>query len=159
MWRVEGNQRAVQRDDVAFRQQRFERRVGKAQQVGQKRVAAHVVGEHAHAEAASDADGVQADASRADDAQRLSLQVESGEHGAFQMAGADLVVGLVHLAREHQDQREGVLGDRVFAVRGHVGNGDPALAAFGEINVVEAGGARGDQARGRELVQSGCVEL
>ena len=94
-----------------------------------KRIAANVKGQHAHAKPARDANHVQPDVPRADHADRLALQIEAGQLRQVHAAAAHLQDRLVHFPRQHEQERDGVLGHGILSVRGHVGNRDAAAAA------------------------------
>ncbi|MNT35990.1 hypothetical protein D3C72_1720450 [compost metagenome] len=72
-------QRQVQADDVGLGQQRGAIDIAEAELIGQQPVLRHVVGQHAHAEAAGDADRRLADAAGTDHAEGLAVQVEADQ--------------------------------------------------------------------------------
>src|SRR5439155_12170421 len=131
-----GRVRAVKRNDVGGAQQLVERNVAEIQHLGEQRLAPEVVGDHLHPEALGDLDGVQANPPRAHDAQGFSRQIKTAQRLERDVARQSVDKSFVDVSRQGQDQREGVFGDGVLAVRGDICHGDAALAAEGQINVV-----------------------
>ncbi len=97
-----------------------------------------------------------ADAAHADDAEGQFVQAADGHEVVTRpFARADLVGGEDELAHEGQDERGGVVGDLVGTVLGGVGDGDPALPAVLQVNVVHADAVARDHLQVRALVHDG----
>jgi hypothetical protein len=102
-------------------------------------------GEHPAAEAEHDPGEHRADLAGADDPDGPAVQVEAEQAVQREVALADPVVGPVDLAVEREDQADGVLGDGVGRVAGDADDAQAEAARGGEVDVVEAGRAQGDQ--------------
>ena len=119
-----GRQRAVQRDDVARREQLVEAEEARAELGLDRLVGAPpaAVGD-LHAERARAARRRGADLAEADDAERLALQARA-EHVVHVPAPADLAadhaLALAEAPRDHQDQRHRDVGRRVGEHAGRV---------------------------------------
>ena len=107
----------------------------------------------AHAKPARNSNHVQPDVPGADHSDRFALQIESRKLGQVHPAAAHLQNRLMNFPGQHQQQRNGVLGHGIFAVRWDVGNGDTPGAAGLHVNVVKSGRARGNEFQFRQLVQ------
>lgn len=142
-----GAERSVERDDVRPAEQIIKRGVLVAKELREGGVGLWVEGEHFHAEAEADANDVEPDVSGADHSQRLSFEVEPLESLEAKVPLAGAHVGLMHVAREGEDERKGVLGYGVLAVSGHVRNENASLAGGCEVDMVETGRASGDEAK------------
>ncbi|MNO97301.1 hypothetical protein D3C76_890040 [compost metagenome] len=147
-------ERAVQADDVRLAEQPVELDELAADGLDFA-VRVGIVGQHTAAEAGHDAGEHHADLAGADHADALAVQVEAGQAVQREVAFAGAVVGAVQVAAERQDQADGVFGDGVGRVGRHPHHGQPERPGGGQVDVVVAGRAQGDQARaaGSELFQ------
>ena len=96
----------------------------------------------------------------ADDAGGAAVELAAQQAVEGEVALAHAVPGAVDLAVQRQDQRQGVLGDGVRGVGGDADDGDAGARGGGQVHVVEAGAAQGDQLRaaGRQHAQRIGVE-
>ena len=138
-------ERAVERDDVALAEDRFERDVLEIQFARVFGVRVRIVRQHAHPEAAQQPDERASDLARADHADRLAAQVESHEAADGEIALADAVVRPVDLPVQRHEQRERVFGDGVGRILRHADDLDPELAGGLQVHVVIPGAAHGDE--------------
>ena len=150
---VSGKQRAVQRDDVGAREQLGQLDVA-GTELAHSLARERVAGQHAHAEAVQDADHRRADDAGADHPHGAAVQVEAEQAVEREVAVAHALVGAVDLAVEGQDEGHGMLGDGVRRVGRHAHHPQAERRRRGQVDVVEAGRAQGDQlhaARGERL--------
>ena len=134
-----GRQRHVHGDEIGARQEVGQ--IVRQLHLQAARAALHeigIVGDDVHPERNRAPRDFAADAAHADDAQRLAVQLGSLERFAVPLARHHGGVRLRNLARQREQQREGVLrgGDRVSARRVH--DHDAALGRRGHIDVVHA---------------------
>ncbi|MCY1289334.1 hypothetical protein D9M70_384230 [compost metagenome] len=141
-----GCQRAVQADDLRFAEQFVERQVAGAEGL-HLGVGDGVVGQQLAAEAGHDAREGGADLPGADHADALADQVEAGQPVQAEVAFAGAVVGAVQAPVEGQDQRHRVLGHGVRRVGRHPCHGQAEALCGGQVDMVVAGRAQGDQPR------------
>ena len=117
-------------------------------------------GQQPAAEAVHDAGHDRADLAGADDAHRAAVKVEAQQAFEREVALAHAVGGAVDLAIERQHQADGVLAHGIGRIGRHADHGDAQLGGGGQVDVVEARAAQGDQPRaaGGQLVEHAAVE-
>ncbi len=133
-----GHQRTMQADDVAFRQQRVERHVARAEReqvVGRR---AGIVGEHLHAETRHDAAEYAADHAGADHAHRLAVQVEAEQPMQREIAFTCACDRARQAPVQRQNQTDGMFGNRVRRVGRHPCNRHAETFGCGQVDVIEA---------------------
>ena len=108
-----------------------------------------VVADDVHAQGASAVGHGHADLAQADDAQRLVDQLAAHEGGAVPLAGVHRGVGRGDVARQREEQRQGVLGGGGGVAGGRVDDGDAGRGGGGDVDVVDtdAGAADDHQPR------------
>ncbi len=146
-------QRAVQAEDVALGEQGIEVRV-LAAEGGQRGVGLRVDQQHAAAEAEHDAREHRADLPAADHPDGLAVQVESGQAVQREVAFAGAVEGAVDAPVQRQDQRHRMFGHRVRRVGRHPHHRQVEGRGGGQVDMVVAGRAQGDQP-GAALLEAG----
>ena len=146
-------QRRVQRDEVGLRQQRVEIGLFHAHFDGAFRRQERVKGDDLHFQAQRAAGDDRADIARADQAQRLAGDFHAHEAVFRPQALLGLRIGFGNLARQREDQRDGMFsgGDRVAERRVH---DDHALGrGVGDVDIVDA-----DASAANDLEVGGGVE-
>ena len=150
--------RAVKRNDVGGCHQFIEWNVTEVQHLRQQGFVPRIERQHPHTEAFGYFDGVQPNASRADHSQRLARKVKTTEVAKGNLLGQGVHKRFMNIPRERKNQGEGVLGDGVLAVGGHVGNRNGPLAAICQVDVIVSGGACGDELQVGELLQNLAIQ-
>ena len=119
------------------------------------RIGIRIVGQQLAAEAGHDAGEGLADLSGADHSDAFAVEVEAGQPMQREIALAGPVVGAVQAPVERQDQADRVLGDSVRRIGRDVHHRQAERFGGGQVDVVVAGRAQGDQARaaGRQAFQ------
>ena len=154
-----GEQRTMERDDIGPGEEvvatdefeaggaGFRRRVG-------------IERDDMAAEALENFPGDRADAARADESGGFAVKIKALKAFEAKIATAHAVVGEVGVAVEREQERDGVLGDGVRRIGGDVGDGEAQRRGGGEIDLVVARAAEGDQtnAGGGERGENGGVE-
>ena len=97
-----------------------------------------VVRDEAHAEREAALRDEHADASEADDAERLAVQLDARPARAVPLARLEVGVGLRDVARHRQQQRHRLLRRRDHVRLRRVDDHDAALGGGGDVDVVEA---------------------
>lgn len=124
----------------------------------QKNIVVDIRGNDMHAKSLGDADDVESDMAGADDAERFVFEVEAHEavDGKifFQSAG----VGFVDIAGKGEDKGKSVLSHGVFSVMRDIGNRNIFFLAESDIDVVETGGTRGNEADTFQLFDDGLID-
>ena len=109
-----------------------------------------VEGEHPHAEAVGAGRDQLADPAEAEDAERLGMQLDTGEPGAVPGTGDEGGMRLRHVAGQRQQQRHGVLGRCDHIRLRRVGDHDAQTGRGLDVDVVHADArARNDPQPGR----------
>ncbi len=103
-------------------------------------IGAHVgvVGHELHAERVGPLRDEHTDATEADDAERLVVQLDALPPGAVPLAGPEVAVGLRHVAGLGEQQRDGVLRRRQHVGLRRVHDHDAAAGGRLDVDVVEA---------------------
>ena len=148
----------MERNDVGSRQQFIEWNVTEVQHFRQQGFVPLIKRQHPHAETFGDFDGVQPNASRADHSQRLARKVKTAQIAKGNLLGQGVHKRFMNIPRERQNQGEGVLGNRVLAIRGHVGNRNRPLTAICQVDVIVSGGACGDELQAGELLENLVIQ-
>ncbi|MNE10232.1 hypothetical protein D3C80_1029360 [compost metagenome] len=151
---------AVQADDAGFAQQLGQGHVAGAK--GQQlRVGVGVVRQQLAAETGHDASEGGPDLAGTDHPDGFAVQVEAGQPVQGEVTFAGAVVGPMQAPVECQDERHGVLGNGVWRVGRHAHHGQAQALGGGQVDVVVAGRAQGDQPRasGGQALQHRRVEF
>lgn len=106
-------ERRVQRDDFALARERVCISVFDAVLLRPLDRWKWIEGQHAHSKPAQDLRGDAADCSRAENAGGLAVKVEADEAVEREVQVMHAVVGARDFAIEREQQRDGVLGDRI----------------------------------------------
>ena len=106
---------------------------------------------HAHAEAARNCDDARPDAPGANHGDGLVFEFKAAKIRLIKAPAARALSRINQVSRQPQEQGEDVLGDGRIAIGGDVRHLDPAAAAIGEIDVIDAGRAGGDELQLRQL--------
>ena len=115
-----------------------------------------VEGDHAHPERACPRRDKLADASEAEDPERLLIQLHAGELRALPLAARQRHVRLRNVAREREQQRHRVLSRRHHVRLRRVGHDDPALGGRRHLDIVDPHAGTPDHAQvGGSLDQLG----
>jgi len=131
-------QRRVQRDEIGAGEQFVQLDLFNAQFLrtgfGQERIESH----HMHFQADGAGRDNRTDIAAADDAERLSGDLDSHEAVLFPLAGAGGCVGFRQLPRDSEHQRDGVFcrGDRIAERRVH--DDDTAARSRRNIDIIDA---------------------
>ena len=133
-------QRAVEGDDIALLQQLVQRNVGDPAVLCREQV----IGDHVHPETAADIDEDPADLAGADHADGFAMEIESGQpvQGEVELAGP--VIRLMNPPHGSEQQRDGMLGNRVGGISRDMDDVD--LSEGGrQVHVIVTRRAQGDQ--------------
>ena len=106
-----------------------------------------IEGEHAHAKRPRAVRDQLADATEAEDAERLLVQLHAGELGPLPLAAGERHVRLRDVAREREQERHRVLGRGHHVGLGRVGNHDAAPGGRLHVHVVDAHAGAADHAQ------------
>lgn len=116
----------------------FEASVSKAETVCCRFVGAGVDRDDFHGKAPSDLDHAHADASGADDGDRLILEFKAAKAGLIEAAALGALGGVSDLARKAVEQRKHLLSHSRIATSRHVANGDAVALAVAKVDVIKA---------------------
>jgi len=99
------------------------------------------------------------DPAGADHAYRFSVEVEATQTGLREIAPPGPLRRLDEMAADCEQQRKNMLGNGDVAVIGHIADGYAMVAAIGQVDMVVACRARGDQPEVRQSRKNGSIEL
>ncbi len=116
--------------------------------------------EHPAADPAQDPGDIEADAASADDPGGFAVEVKSEEPGEGEIPFAHAIKSAVQLAIEREDERKGVLRDRMRRVARDACDLEAEARGRGEVDVIVAGATQRDHPRasGRESLEDRGVE-
>ena len=154
-------ERQVEGNDVAGLKQLIQWNVANVVTSGPVGLGHRIIGQDLAAKAFENGSGAAADFSGADETDGLAMEIKADEAAEREVQLAHAIVSAVDLAVQCQQQCHGVLGDRVWRVGGHTGDGDAEFTSCGEIDVVEPGATQRYElnAEVHQFFQAGTVEM
>ena len=104
-----------------------------------------IEGQHLPAKTFCPVNHMQADMPGANASERFLFQIKPHQAVPCKITARGAHVSAMNIARQRENQTENMFGNRVLAVKRHIGGGDMAFAASFQIEVSEACGTRRDQ--------------